>query len=171
MKITENRVPTAYDREQFKRKAVNIAFFAGLALVIFLIVSMALRPPPSLPPPAGNFEALKLTLRGTLLIPGGARMLSSGKDSYYLNDLRIVVEFPDIPLAMEKKGKEIVLSRSGQFTFAMDNFSVMRAPNTLNVRVNLEGCHESYVKGIDVSSLSGEIKIPAITLEREILEK
>jgi hypothetical protein len=170
MKITENRVITPYDVDQFKRKAINIAVFAGLILIIIVIVSMALRPPPSLPPPAGNFQALNLTIRGTILIPPGIRMLSSGKESYYLQDLRIVVELPDIPLAIEKKGKEIALTGSGQFTLALDNFSVMRAPNTLNVRVNLEGCEESYMTGIAVSSPTGEIRIPGITLRPELIE-
>jgi hypothetical protein len=162
LKLFGNRIITSYDIEQFKRKLVNILFFLFGLLVILIIITLALRPPPGLPPSGGSFIVMNLSILGEIEAPQDVEMLPSPKGGHYLQDLRIVIEMPEVPLCIEKRGSDIPLSEENGFAIAIKNVSVTRVPETLNVRAYLKRHGEFCREGIPVSSVSGDIKIPRI---------
>ncbi len=163
MKVFQNRIISAYDKEQFKRKAVNIASFTIAALLITLVISLAVRPSPALPPPKENFYALNLEIKGNLLIPRGARLVEAGKNRYFIEGIKIIIEFPQIPLCIEKKEKEITFTHSGDYNVSVKGLSCMRSPRALNVKARLKGYRECRIKEIVIADMNGTVRIPDIT--------
>lgn len=158
---------TSYEINEYKRKALNVLFYISVFAFVALIFSLAIRPPPSLPTPVGTFYNLDLKITGILNLQGKSGFIPSG-DRQYIRSLRFIIEMPEIPLTVEKKDSEILVTQKGEYNIGIRELFVMRSPKTMNVRVKLNGCRDCYIKALSVSSPVCVVNIPRIILNQRI---
>gem|GEM_PF-1660259 len=161
-----NRALTGYEIEEFKRKAVNIAFTLLTAGVLVLLGAAVFRPPPAVPPPPGNYSTLNIQVEGRFIVPQGIKACPAD-EKQYIPSLVITFEMPDIPLSMEKTGKDVLFDAQGGYKLSIKDLSVMHMPECLNVKARLDGYGEFAVKGLSVPSLSSTVNVPDIVLNPE----
>jgi len=161
---SSKRVYSAYEQEELRKKVVNWACLAGLVIAALLVISLILRPAPSLPPPGGNFKTFSVEIRGRIELPPGASLCDSPAGKC-VKGLRMTVEMLDIPLTICRKDGEIVLDREGRYIMAVKDLSVLSIPKTLSVKASLEGHGECVRGGIAISPSTSEVLIPDIVFK------
>jgi len=161
---SSKRVYSAYEQEELRKKVVNWAFLAGLIAAALLVISVIMRPAPSLPPPGGNFKTFSVEIRGRIEVPPGASLSDSPKGKF-VKGLKMTVEMLDVPLTICRKDSEIVLDRDGKYVMAVRDLSVLSIPKTLNVKASLPGYGESVHSGITISPSASKILIPDIVFK------
>jgi len=164
MKPSARRYST-YEKEEIRKKFLNIAFVTAAALLLLLIISLATRPQVSLPPPPANFSSINLKVAGRMVIPTRVERVAIGEGRQYVEGLRLTVEMPDVPLVMDWNGRDIPCTGEGNYMLEIQGLSAARKPGKLNLRASLKGCDTCYIQGILIPSMPCTVSVPDMTLE------
>jgi len=163
MKRIIGRELSDYEKGEMRRISANAAVFFIIAGLILLIARSALEAPPSLPEKTERENAVKVTLKGRLSLPPGIEMERKPDNTRSISALTMDVEMPEIPISIEFRGRDIVLTGQGDFTVTTSGIITSRAPSYLNARLRLAGCEDVLFRKMAVGPMPAAVVLPPAT--------